>query len=745
MLKRLKWGLWALSLSFGCSSDGADGDSVQADEAEAIEEVLDEPAGENCEFGGTAISTGTDENENGELDRREITGTEYECNPAPEIESRLVISELDVGDSDCPGGGTKMERGLDENQNGELDPREVEMTDFLCNPVIEPESRLVITPLEVGDADCPGGGSRLDRGADLDGDGDIAGAEVESSDLICNDVRAPAILARASELEVGSEQCPEGGVAVYTGPDSDGDGVLSDAEATETSLVCDDPELVITCAVPYEWKEAKSGCVLRDDWSGASLGGADLGNVYLAGIDFSGAELENADLHHAELRDANLTGANLAGANLSHVSLDGADLTGAVLDGADLTGVDLSGAVLGEISAVGLEACPEVLPEGWRCPDFGASGLTLTWPGMSLEGLDLSGAELTWEDLYGLQPLGITGCPASLPDGWVCSELGDYGMSLFGPGADLGGLDLAGVDFSEASNLNDVSFEGSDLTGASFGDGTTFDWVDFAGADLSNASFGANTTFTGTHFSETTFTGTTFGAGTSFHGTTIKHSSLEGVDLSGVSLSGVHAVSLLGCPSALPSEWSCVNSANGFILAGPGADLTGVDLNGANLSAVNLSGANFTGGSLEGATLEGANLAEATLHDAHGHALVGCPAQLPPQFVCREGTLLGPNIHLGGVDLTGMVLSDLNLSGAYLGGATLAQADLRFTNLTGADLYAANLTGADLRGANLSRANLYGATVTGALVEETHWDLTICPDGSYSGVGSEQGCFTNED
>lgn len=744
MLKRLVWGLGAASLAVACGSDSESGSLAASDDANALEVTEDEPAGENCEFGGIAVHSGADINGDGELNNREITDTTYECNPAPELESRLVISELDVGDADCPGGGTKMERGVDENRNGELDRREVESTDFLCNPVIEPISRLVITPLEVGDADCPGGGSKLERGADRNGDGDITGNEIESTDLLCNEVQAPPVLARAKQLDVGSEDCPEGGVAVLTGPDSDGDGVLSDEEATETSLVCDEPELVITCAVPYEWKPSKSGCVLRDDWSSTTLSEVDLGNVYLAGIDFSEADLSGADLNHAELRDADLSGANLAGANLGHTSLDGTNLTGANLDGADLTGVDLSHAVLSDISAVGLAACPELMPEGWRCTDFGASGWTLTWPGMSLEGLDLTGAELTWEDLYGLQPLGITGCPASLPEGWACTELGDFGTSLVGPGADLGGLDLAGVDFSAVTNLSNASFEGSNLTGATFAAGTSVAWVSFGGTDLTNVSFGPNTDLTGSYFHEATLAGASFGAGTNFDGTIIKNSNLQGVNLSGNDLTGIHAVHLETCPAALPAGWSCVVAESGRALVGPGTDLSGVDLNGANLAGLNLSGANLSDSSLEGATLQGANLSEANLVGAHAHGLSGCPAQLPPSFFCAEGTLFGPGIDLSGANLSGMTLGDVNLSGAYLAGVDLSEADLRFANLAGADLSYADLSGVDLRGANLSRANLYGAAVAGAIVEETHWDLTVCPDGSYSGVG-EQGCFGGDD
>jgi uncharacterized protein YjbI with pentapeptide repeats len=727
MSKVMLWGLGAASLLLGCASKD-DGEPTALERADAggppiVESRIDEPPGPNCEFGGVAIASGIDRNDDGEVRGREVDDTRYECEDAPVLESRLLITELDVGHAECPGGGTKMDRGTDTNQNGALDLGEVESTDFLCNPVIEPESRLIITTLEVGDDECPGGGSKLERGADLNADGEVRGREVESTDLICNEVQAPPVLARVQELELGGEDCPDGGFAVLTGPDTDGDGLLSDDEASERSLVCDDPELVITCAIPYVWSEEASGCLLETDWSGAELAEADLSSVYLAGIDFSDADLGGATLSDAELRNADMTGANLAAADLSNAGLSGTDFTGASLNGTDMTGVDLSHAILDGISAIDLKACPEVLPEEWRCPDFGASGFTLTWPGMSLAGLDLTGAELELEDLYGLSALGIAGCPAQLPEGWVCTELGDFGQSLFGPGADFSDFDLAGVDLSEATDLQYTSFND---------------------ADLSGASFGANTDLAGSSFIGTDLTGATFGPGTSLRGAVIKGANLAGVDLSDTDLAGVHAVGLASCPQALPSPWACVDSASGLLLAGPYADLSGMDLLGADLSGLNLVGVDFSYGSLEGATLEGADLSDATLYVTHTHDFVGCPVALPADFVCREDVLLGPYVDLTSVDLSNREFGDVDLMGALLPGANLSGTQLQGANLREADLRYTNLTGTDLSGVDLGRANLSGATVSETLLGEAFWELTICPDGSLSGVGFDQGCFLPE-
>jgi hypothetical protein len=66
------------------------------------------------------------------------------------------------------------------------------------------------------------------------------------------------------------------------------------------------------------------------------------------------------------------------------------------------------------------------------------------------------------------------------------------------------------------------------------------------------------------------------------------------------------------------------------------------------------------------------------------------------------------------LNLSGLVLADLDLRGAHLEGATLIETSFRGADLTDAHLEGADLTGADLRAANLTRANLTAAILRGA-------------------------------
>ena len=58
--------------------DGAVGENGQ-DGSNALISTADEPAGDNCEYGGTAISYGSDSNNNGVLDEDEVSNVAYIC------------------------------------------------------------------------------------------------------------------------------------------------------------------------------------------------------------------------------------------------------------------------------------------------------------------------------------------------------------------------------------------------------------------------------------------------------------------------------------------------------------------------------------------------------------------------------------------------------------------------------------------------------------------------------------------
>jgi Pentapeptide repeats (8 copies) len=115
-----------------------------------------------------------------------------------------------------------------------------------------------------------------------------------------------------------------------------------------------------------------------------------------------------------------------------------------------------------------------------------------------------------------------------------------------------------------------------------------------------------------------------------------------------------------------------------------------------NLYRANLSGQLLSGVDLREATLSLANLSSAKLTFAD---LSGADLS--------SANLRGAN--LSGANLDHADLSGANLRNANLVGADLSNADLRSANLVGADLNKANLFFTFLEGSDLSGANLVGA------------------------------------
>jgi len=117
-----------LSTLFGCVKTGVDGKN-------ALVDLIIEPAGENCSNGGFKVVSGIDLNNNGMIDPDEIQSTEFVCNGENGnngFNSLIDMIPESPGDN-CSNGGFKIVTGLDANQNNILDNDEVQKISFLCN------------------------------------------------------------------------------------------------------------------------------------------------------------------------------------------------------------------------------------------------------------------------------------------------------------------------------------------------------------------------------------------------------------------------------------------------------------------------------------------------------------------------------------------------------------------------------------------------------------------------------------
>ena len=112
--------------------------------------------------------------------------------------------------------------------------------------------KLMTAQPEAPGSNCQYGGQRLDTGLDLDGNGVLAGAEISSTQFVCNgapgatgDAGTPGLdgtNGHASLVNVTDQaadtRCPAGGKRIDQGLDLDDDGVLDDAEIVSTAYAC---------------------------------------------------------------------------------------------------------------------------------------------------------------------------------------------------------------------------------------------------------------------------------------------------------------------------------------------------------------------------------------------------------------------------------------------------------------------------------------------------------------------------
>ncbi|RME20226.1 MAG: hypothetical protein D6806_16820 [Deltaproteobacteria bacterium] len=89
-----------------------------------------------------------------------------------------------------------------------------------------------------GDENCPNGGVVVYTGVDSNGNGVLDPSERANSEYVCNGEPAKSPLVVNEALDTGDPNCPNGGYAVHVGIDADGSGTLEGEEITDTLYVC---------------------------------------------------------------------------------------------------------------------------------------------------------------------------------------------------------------------------------------------------------------------------------------------------------------------------------------------------------------------------------------------------------------------------------------------------------------------------------------------------------------------------
>ncbi|MDA3864782.1 MAG: hypothetical protein PF689_13045 [Deltaproteobacteria bacterium] len=220
----------------GVGEDGQDGE----DGKDTLFLAENEPEGSNCTYGGKALHYGRDINDNGLLDSDEIEGTTYVCNgdPGEGFNSLISIMEEEPG-TNCTYGGQALRTGLDANNDGLLQPGEVDSTVYVCNGA-NGYSSLVRQEDEPAGPNCTYGGKAIHSGLDLDTNDYLDPGEVQSSSFVCNGADGADgynNLSNTQEMESGTE-CPNGGQLLSTGLDINSNNTLDASEIMNQSYIC---------------------------------------------------------------------------------------------------------------------------------------------------------------------------------------------------------------------------------------------------------------------------------------------------------------------------------------------------------------------------------------------------------------------------------------------------------------------------------------------------------------------------
>ncbi len=162
--------------------------------ADAVIRTQVAPTGE-CANDGIQIQMGIDVNNNGVLDSKEVDSlrTQTICHDVDDEKPEKIFSSLvlvkNTTEAQCKNGGKFLLIGLDNNQNEQLDESEVTQTEVICNQRVEKPTSidsLVKTSVIRAGEQCKDGGIKIDMGVGSDGDGTLAIDEITESQIICN-------------------------------------------------------------------------------------------------------------------------------------------------------------------------------------------------------------------------------------------------------------------------------------------------------------------------------------------------------------------------------------------------------------------------------------------------------------------------------------------------------------------------------------------------------------------------------
>ncbi len=445
-----------------------------------------------------------------------------------------------------------------------------------------------------------------------------------------------------------------------------------------------------------------------------------------------GMQASNYNLSYADLRGFNLAGAWFNQASLYEAKLNGSSLVGAnfyraMLSRADLTGADIRGAhfgeVVGEFSAAQLYSTASYVNR-----DLSGINMNLNFAtGWNLDSQNLTDAK------FRMTRLNNTSFREAL---LVRADLFQ---------ADLSGADLTGANLEEAM-LIETAFDGATLGGAvvrkalfnqttarGFTAAQLYSTATYQSNDLSAIKFWNETmdgwNFAGKQLSESTWVNVSL-VGASFEGADLSGARIELGDLTNADFRNARLVGVrFGKNEAPGSNWENADVAGASVGALTTHGLSAeqfyrtANYRAADLSDVSFAGGDLRGWSFEAITISGTDISSA---DVRGASFREATSR---GFVAQQ---LYSTDSYRDRDLTGLNLSNNQLTGWNFERKNLADADF---------------SSCDLTGANLSGSTLTGASFGNAIIRDAKFDriqsaTSLSADQLYSTASYQQGDLT---
>lgn len=157
---------------------------------------------------------------------------------SPPPPGSVLADTVAASATDCPAGGTVVRSGTDDNYNQKLDDGEVRTRTVVCNPEpVKPPPKIVLRIIAepLGGSACIEGGSAVQSGPDANGNNALDDDEVAHTDLLCGE-----LMVTRFRPEPEGTNCVAGGVAFEVGHDRNGNATLDDGEAEHIDFSCGD-------------------------------------------------------------------------------------------------------------------------------------------------------------------------------------------------------------------------------------------------------------------------------------------------------------------------------------------------------------------------------------------------------------------------------------------------------------------------------------------------------------------------